>query len=135
MSDFGMRRDRLPANLDGLRHSRWQAASTELSAWAARQIGGSGVRADKAIAAVGNFADPVQLQLEQLRSCITRLLEFVRRKVFSRTLRSKTEYEEASSEISTFLISCRRIFWALAIFSGLSNLLMLNGSFFMLQVY
>ncbi|HUO55485.1 MAG TPA: type I secretion system permease/ATPase [Rhodoblastus sp.] len=34
-----------------------------------------------------------------------------------------------------FLSSCRRIFWGLALFSGLSNLLMLTGSFFMLQVY
>ncbi len=34
-----------------------------------------------------------------------------------------------------FLRSCRRIFWALAAFSGMSNLLMLTGSFFMLQVY
>ena len=34
-----------------------------------------------------------------------------------------------------FLRGCRRIFWGLAVFSGLSNLLMLTGSFFMLQVY
>ena len=135
MSDFGMRRDRLPANLDHLGRSRWQVAITELGAWAARQIEGSAVRADKAIATIGNFSDPVQLQLGRLLSCITRLVEFVRRKVFSQGRRSKTEYEEASSEISTCIVSCRRIFWALAIFSGLSNLLMLNGSFFMLQVY
>ncbi|WP_165637080.1 type I secretion system permease/ATPase [Bradyrhizobium shewense] len=37
--------------------------------------------------------------------------------------------------MSAFLRSCRRIFWALAAFSGMSNLLMLTGSFFMLQVY
>ncbi|MCP2124645.1 UNVERIFIED_ORG: ATP-binding cassette subfamily C protein [Bradyrhizobium japonicum] len=37
--------------------------------------------------------------------------------------------------MSAFLRSCGRIFWALAAFSGMSNLLMLTGSFFMLQVY
>ncbi len=42
---------------------------------------------------------------------------------------------EAKSEFSTFLKSCRRIFWALAVFSGLSNILMLTGSFFLLEVY
>lgn len=40
-----------------------------------------------------------------------------------------------SSEFASFLTSSRWIFWALAAFSGLSNLLMLTGSFFMLQVY
>ena len=40
-----------------------------------------------------------------------------------------------SSEIAAFLASCRRIFWGSAAFSGLSNILMLTGSFFMLQVY
>jgi ATP-binding cassette subfamily C protein len=74
-------------------------------------------------------------QLEQLRASIKSVVEFVRPRIFSGRPRSKTDYAEARSEISTFLVSCRRIFWALAIFSGLSNLLMLNGSFFMLQVY
>jgi len=45
------------------------------------------------------------------------------------------DYDEHQSEIATFLKACRRIFWGLAAFSGLSNLLMLTGSFFMLQVY
>ncbi|MDW6021560.1 type I secretion system permease/ATPase [Mesorhizobium sp. BAC0120] len=57
------------------------------------------------------------------------------RRLFSGHGWSNAKYEEHRSEISTFLVSCRRIFWALALFSGLSNLLMLNGSFFMLQVY
>ncbi len=64
-----------------------------------------------------------------------RLVEALRPRVFSSTSRSADEYDEARSEISAFLKSCRRIFWALAAFSGLSNLLMLTGSFFMLQVY
>jgi PrtD family type I secretion system ABC transporter len=33
------------------------------------------------------------------------------------------------------LASCRSAFWSIAVFSGLSNILMLTGSFFMLQVY
>ena len=47
----------------------------------------------------------------------------------------RNDYDEPRSEIAGFLKSCRRIFWGLAAFSGLSNLLMLTGSFFMLQVY
>ncbi|OKO85506.1 type I secretion protein [Bradyrhizobium sp. NAS80.1] len=55
--------------------------------------------------------------------------------MFSGKLAKPDEYDDPRSEISTFLVSCRRIFWSLAVFSGLSNLLMLTGSFFMLQVY
>jgi PrtD family type I secretion system ABC transporter len=39
------------------------------------------------------------------------------------------------SEIATVLASCRSAFIGLGVFSGLSNVLMLTGSFFMLQVY
>jgi ATP-binding cassette subfamily C protein len=42
---------------------------------------------------------------------------------------------EARSEVAAFLASCRRVFWGMAAFSGLSNILMLTSSFFMLQVY
>ncbi|RFB81100.1 type I secretion system permease/ATPase [Methylovirgula sp. 4M-Z18] len=42
---------------------------------------------------------------------------------------------EPGSEISAFFTSCRKIFLCLAVFSCLSNILMLTGSFFMLQVY
>jgi ATP-binding cassette subfamily C protein len=62
-------------------------------------------------------------------------IEAVRRALFSGQRRAAEEYDEPRSEISAFLKSCRRIFWALAAFSGLSNILMLTGSFFMLQVY
>lgn len=41
----------------------------------------------------------------------------------------------AKSEFSAFLNACRSVFWVFAAFSGLSNILMLTGSFFMLQVY
>ncbi len=62
-------------------------------------------------------------------------MEAIRRRLFSDRWQPTADYDEPRSEISAFLKSCRRIFWALAAFSGLSNLLMLTGSFFMLQVY
>jgi ATP-binding cassette subfamily C protein len=64
-----------------------------------------------------------------------RSVEVLRQRVFSNRPQPTDLYDEPRSEISAFLKSCRRIFWALAAFSGLSNLLMLTGSFFMLQVY
>lgn len=135
MSDFGTRWDRAPANLDRVKHSSWWIAHSELGAWAAGKSEGSRVRIDKTIAAIGILSARAQSHVGELRSCAAGLVEAVRRKVFSRDFRYKTEYEESRSEVSTFFVSCRRIFWALAVFSGLSNLLMLNGSFFMLQVY
>jgi PrtD family type I secretion system ABC transporter len=63
------------------------------------------------------------------------LAEAVRTRIFSREASASQLYDEPASELSTFLSSCRTIFLALAIFSGLSNLLTLTGSFFMLQVY
>jgi ATP-binding cassette subfamily C protein len=39
------------------------------------------------------------------------------------------------SEIRAVLERCRGAFWGLGVFSGISNVLMLTGSFFMLQVY
>jgi len=56
-------------------------------------------------------------------------------KVFSGKPREVNSLDQAKSEIGGFLASCKRIFWGLACFSGLSNILMLTGSFFMLQVY
>src|SRR5271167_1332201 len=41
----------------------------------------------------------------------------------------------ASSELAAALASCRRAFLAIALFSGMSNLLMLTGALFMLEVY
>jgi PrtD family type I secretion system ABC transporter len=41
----------------------------------------------------------------------------------------------ASSELSAALMACRRAFIAIALFSGMSNLLMLTGALFMLEVY
>lgn len=63
------------------------------------------------------------------------IADFVIPFVFSRRPRSEASYWEPKSEIGAFLSSCRWIFWTLAVFSGLSNVLMLTGSFFLLQVY
>src|SRR5271157_5972192 len=41
----------------------------------------------------------------------------------------------ASSELAAALASCRRAFLAIAMFSGMSNLLMLTSALFMLEVY
>ncbi|WP_416221164.1 type I secretion system permease/ATPase [Rhodopseudomonas palustris] len=55
--------------------------------------------------------------------------------MFSGRLRPGEDFSSPRSEIAGFLSSCRQIFWAMAIFSGVSNILMLTGSFFMLQIY
>jgi PrtD family type I secretion system ABC transporter len=43
--------------------------------------------------------------------------------------------QPASSELATALGACRRAFIAIAFFSGMSNILMLSGALFMLEVY
>ena len=43
--------------------------------------------------------------------------------------------QPASSELATALGACRRAFFAIALFSGMSNILMLAGALFMLEVY
>lgn len=57
----------------------------------------------------------------------------------SRFLPARTDWlvtdPNADSEFVAFINSCRSVFWALAAFSGLSNVLMLTGSFFLLEVY
>jgi len=45
------------------------------------------------------------------------------------------QQQPASSELATALGACRRAFVATAVFSGMSNLLMLTGALFMLEVY
>ena len=42
---------------------------------------------------------------------------------------------QASSELPAALGACRRAFLAIGLFSGMSNILMLTGSLFMLEVY
>ncbi|HMK70085.1 MAG TPA: type I secretion system permease/ATPase [Xanthobacteraceae bacterium] len=41
----------------------------------------------------------------------------------------------ASAELASALASCRRAFLAIALFSGMSNVLMLTGALFMLEIY
>src|ERR1039458_7050697 len=43
--------------------------------------------------------------------------------------------QPASSELAAALNSCRRAFVAIALFSGMSNILMLTGALFMLEIY
>lgn len=106
MGDFGRRGEASPAMVEEI----------ELSNFAVFR------------AAVGFLAERGQRTLREW-------VENIRRRMFSDRLPHADEYDDPRSEISTFLVSCRRIFWGLAAFSGLSNLLMLTGSFFMLQVY
>src|SRR3984893_15584370 len=74
-------------------------------------------------------------RIGQLPETARQLVETTRRKLFTDRQRFTADYDAPRSEIAAFLVSCRRIFWGLAAFSGLSNILMLTGSFFMLQVY
>ncbi|WP_022722493.1 type I secretion system permease/ATPase [Rhodopseudomonas sp. B29] len=59
----------------------------------------------------------------------------MRRKLFSGKPGADSQFATPRSELANFISSCRQILWAMAIFSGVSNVLMLTGSFFMLQVY
>ena len=43
--------------------------------------------------------------------------------------------QPASSELAAALSACRRAFVATALFSGMSNILMLSGALFMLEIY
>ena len=70
------------------------------------------------------------------RERLKQIAERVRPFIFSQKIRrASVIYSEQRSEVVDFLASCKQAFWGLAIFSGLSNVLMLTGSFFMLQVY
>jgi PrtD family type I secretion system ABC transporter len=108
------------------------------------------------------FANDLRLQLEGIRESLTTscwaawqrfksrdaasvtsepfesarlVVEWLRRRLFSAHFCPFDDYDEPRSELMAFLRSCRQIFWAVAAFSSMSNLLMLTGSFFMLQVY
>ena len=71
----------------------------------------------------------------QAHATLEGVVEGARKKIFSGRSRPGDEYVTSKSEIAGFLRSCRQIFWGMAAFSGVSNILMLTGSFFMLQVY
>nr|QIO98929.1 type I secretion system permease/ATPase [Bradyrhizobium symbiodeficiens] len=107
MSDLGSRRELPAPDASAVEVSHWQVAK----------------------AAMGIIVDRVRSKVSG------GALETIRSRIFRERTGADAVYGDARSEVLTFVVSCRRIFWALAIFSGLSNLLMLNGSFFMLQVY
>src|SRR5689334_12153754 len=98
--------------------------------------------ADLALDRLGGIKNAVGLPIRELRG----LLEAAFRDRGQRTDRPRapdSPVREAGlaitaaprSEISQAIASCRNAYWALAAFGGLSNVLMLTGSFFMLQVY
>src|SRR4051794_8287353 len=70
------------------------------------------------------WADAAELRTPRLTGWAKRLVEILRQRIFAGRPRPAEHYDEAQSEMSAFLRSCRRIFWALAAFSGMSNLLM-----------
>jgi ATP-binding cassette subfamily C protein len=69
------------------------------------------------------------------RDSVRDAIERIRPLFFSRRRGPLATYTGQKSEVGDFLASCRQAFWGLAVFSGLSNILMLTGSFFMLEVY
>lgn len=123
MSDIGRRGEIPPpgilrrAHLSYLTECRSHLARVWAVAWCWLELAGLGSRT------------------AQLIGWAEQLVEALRLQVFSDQRRTGSEYDEPRSEFSSVLRSCRLIFWALAAFSGMSNLLMLTGSFFMLQVY
>src|SRR5262245_45922771 len=59
-----------------------------------------------------------------------------RRKPSSMSVRNYSSLKAATqSEIATALMSCRSAFISIGLFSGMSNLLMLTGAIFMLEIY
>src|SRR4051812_36397181 len=72
------------------------------------------------------WANDAELRTPQLIGWARRPVEALRQRIFTGRPRSAEDYHEPQSEMSAFLRSCRRIFWALAAFSGMSNLLMLT---------
>src|SRR5262252_9744431 len=109
MSDVARQKDALSLNLGEIKVTHLQVAVAAVD-----------ILLERARGFAGNFSGEV-----------SRFIEAARGWLFSGTVSAAERYEEPSSELSAFLSSCRTIFWALAIFSGLSNLLMLTGSFFM----
>jgi ATP-binding cassette subfamily C protein len=89
------------------------------------------LRAHMRGANIASYADMTFSVRERLKQ----FLDAGRPIFFSKMKRPDDIPGEAKSEVAAFLASCRRVFWGMAAFSGLSNILMLTSSFFMLQVY
>lgn len=93
---------------------------------------------DIEVSRVAIFFAAIRILLDRVKSTpqtIRHLLDRARLRLFSDRPQALAVYSMPKSEIASFLSSCRQIFWGMAAFSGLSNILMLTGSFFMLQVY
>lgn len=94
-----------------------------------------GSRANAAPVTTRNSGQSVPQRWEAVALGMSHVIELMRKKLFSGRSGPENEFAAPRSELSSFISSCRQIFWAMAIFSGVSNVLMLTGSFFMLQVY
>ncbi len=53
----------------------------------------------------------------------------------SESLPPPVQQASPRSELAQALSSCRSAFWSIGLFSGMTNILMLTGAFFMLQIY
>src|SRR4051812_222223 len=71
------------------------------------------------IAAMRTLLDGATLsRMGQLPKLARELIETTRRKLFSDGSASAVDHGAQRSEINAFLVSCRRIFWGMAGFSG-----------------
>jgi ATP-binding cassette subfamily C protein len=137
MKDFGRRGAMSPPNgvqpaNTGAADARHKSGSTKATARSRRLAHASRLAAKSRAFLEATARDGVVRSRRKLRDAAERVRPFV----FSqRPRRGVAVYKEQQSEILDFLGSCRQAFWGLAVFSGLSNILMLTGSFFMLQVY
>lgn len=110
---------------------RFDGTGTSAGAARVSQVAAFGARAR----AFFSSAMPVR-NLRGSRARLRQAVDRVRLRVFPERPRwTRTLYSAQRSDVFNFLASCRQAFWGLAVFSGLSNILMLTGSFFMLQVY
>src|SRR5258708_2812195 len=92
---------------------------------------------DRKVQRLAAFAAAIRSLLERARPADRgrQVLDAARERLFSEKRAPVAIYAVERSEVASFLASCRQTFWGMAAFSGLSNILMLTGSFFMLQVY
>jgi PrtD family type I secretion system ABC transporter len=92
---------------------------------------------DGKVSRLAAFAAAIRSLLERARPADRgrQVLDAARERLFSDKKAPVAIYAVERSEVASFLASCRQTFWGMAAFSGLSNILMLTGSFFMLQVY
>lgn len=130
MNTFGRRGEAPPPGRAGLK-----GASRAAWLWrllSVRRGAEAGIAADLKKSARSDGAVPTP---RSKPDTLSNLVELARRRVFAGKTRPGDDYSMPRSELAGFLRSCRRVFWFMTLFSGVSNILMLTGSFFMLQVY